>query len=193
MRVKKINARSLLGILYGFLGLIIILTLAAGVYLALKVNDLSLEVAKNRYLSVNNNQKIEALANLQKNLKEMSDEKALLDSYLPQDKEVSSILKDFETLSGANGLSFSIFTAGEGSSTTTFKPSSDQTQKSGNYYVFPFQVTVNGSFARINLMMREMENYKRLVEIKDIKYAKDTSAPSDITEAVLQVNAYLKK
>ncbi len=193
MKIKGLNSRSLLWVLYGFLGFIVLLTLAAGVFLTFKVNKLSLEVAKNRYLSINNNRKIEALANLQKDLKEMSDEKKLLDNYLPKDKEVSSILKDFEILSGVNGLNFNIFTAGGGSATITYKPSNDQTQKSGDYYVFPFQMTVDGSFTRIDLLMRGMEGYKRLVEIKSIKYTKDVNAPGDATEAVLQVNAYLKK
>ncbi len=194
-----LDAKSFNKLLYISFGVVIFLTLGISAFLVYFLNNLSEQISKNKYTSINNNKKVEALTNLEKDYKSMKSESDMLDAYLPEQKEVSSILKDLENMAGKNGLSFSSYQVGgtvtKTTNTTTAKVNTGdvQIQNIGGNTVFPFKIVVKGSFAKIDAMIKDIEAYSRLTEIKEIKYNKDTTAPGDIVEASLTVNAYLKK
>ncbi|MDO8507846.1 MAG: type 4a pilus biogenesis protein PilO [bacterium] len=194
---KGLNAKSFHKMLYMFLGGVVCVTLLASAYLIFALNNVSREVSKNKYISMNNNKKIEALAGLEGSLRDMSLEESKLEQYLPEEKEVSKILKDIEGMATKNLLSFSAYQVGgsqsKSASSSKDKPDGSQTQKADGYNIFPFQVTLHGSYAGVNSVLKDMENYGRLVEIRDVKYSKDITVSGDVVDAVLQVNAYLKK
>lgn len=195
MGAKKFNK-----VLYIFLGIIVFITLLSSAYLAIVINNISLETSKNKYISIENNTKVETLAKLEDSLRDMSYEESRIAQYLPDDKEVSQILKDLEIMAGKNSLDFSIYKVGSVQSKNVAVPAKNkektdisQTEKSGDFYVFPFNITLTGSYSGVNAMIMEIEEYNRLVEVKEIKYSKEPTASGDVIDAVLQVNAYLKK
>lgn len=195
MGAKKFNK-----VLYIVLGIIVFVTLTASAYLVIALNKISLETSKNKYISIENNSKIEALAKLEDSLRDISFEEANVSQYLPDDKEVSQILRDLEGMATKSSLAFSAYQVGAGSSKSVAVPAKDkeksdisQTEKSGDFYILPFKVTLTGSYSGVNAMLMEVEEYNRLIEVKEVKYSKEPTAGGDIVETTLQVNAYLKK
>jgi len=193
MKKNNFSAKSFNKLLYITLCAVIGVTLVANIYLILMLNTKSLEVSKNKYISKQNNKRIVALAGLEGSLTEMSLEDGRLEEYLPAEKEVSQILKDMEAMAVKNGLTFDAYQVGNKNSKSKAKPDGTQIEKSDGYNIFPFQLTLTGSYNSVDSAMKEMEGYKRLIEVKDVKYSKSTKTPGDVISAVLQVNAYLKK
>lgn len=193
---KGMNAKSFNKVLYVIIGIVVSTTLVISAYLVFILNKTSQEVSKNKYVSISNNTKVEALAELEKSLKDLSSEESKINSFMPDEKEVSQILKDWEIMAVSKGLSWTVMKVGDEqakSSTPNKKQDESQTVKSGDFYIFPYQITLRGSFDKVDIMIRDIEEYKRLAEIKEVKYTKDPAIPGDFVEAVLQVNAYLRK
>lgn len=191
----NMNAKSFNKFLYISICMIAFITLILSGYLVFLLNKMSAEASKNKYIAMKNNEKIEALAKLETDFKSITEDQDRLESYLPDQKDVSRILKDLESMAGENGLSFNSYQINLKNSNSKTKEKADdsQTIKVGDYLVFPFQVVLRGSYVKIDTMMRDMEGYERLIEVKEVKYAKDTTIPGDNVEAILTVNAYLKK
>lgn len=195
----SLDAKSFNKMLYIFLGIVLLLTLSFSVFLIIFLNNLSIEISKNKFISINNNKKIEALSKLQNDYKSMSKESDKLDEYLPDKKEVSSILRDLEAMAAKDGLTFGSYQVGgstvvQTKGTSKIKSDDVQIQNLGDYSVFSFQMVLTGSYANVDAMIKDIENYSRLTEVKDVKYNKNTTvAGGDAIEATLQVNAYLKK
>ncbi len=195
MSKNALDAKSFNKILSGVIGAIAFLTLVAGIYFVINLNNLSKEVSKNKYLAENNSKKIEALTQLDSDYKQFSTEADQIESYLPDKKDVSSLLRDLEAMAGRNGLNFSSYQVGSGQSNTVSSKSKSgdlQLQKGSGYMIFPFQIVLKGSYAKVDDMMKQIEGYNRLVEIKGVKYSKDYTSPGDAVEADLTLNAYLK-
>lgn len=201
MKNKGMNAKKFNKVLYTVLGAVVVVTLSISTYLAIAVDALSRETSKNKYISIKNNSKVEALAKLEDSLRDMSSEEAKVSGYLPNDKEVAQILKDLEAMATRSSLTFNVYEVGKSGSKSVAVPATkekeksdiSQTEKSGDFYILPLKLTLTGSYMGVSAMLKEIEDYSRLTEVKEIKYSKDPTAGGDIIEATLQVNTYLKK
>ncbi len=196
MKKNVLDARSFNKLLFALLAVIIVLTLAVSVYLGITLNNLSKQVSNNKYLAENNSRQIQVLAKLDDDYRNFSMEANEIEHYLPNNKEVSDLLKDLETMASKEDLNFSSYQAGNGQNQpVSLKGSTQdlQVKKVNGYMVFPFQITLKGSFARVDNMIKQIESYNRLVEIQSVKYTKDqTNVLGDAIKANLTINAYLK-
>ena len=196
MKKNVLDARSFNKLLFALLAVIIVLTLAVSVYLGITLNNLSKQVSNNKYLAENNSRQIQVLAKLDDDYGNFSMEANEIEHYLPNNKEVSDLLKDLETMASKEDLNFSSYQAGNGQNQpVSLKGSTQdlQVKKVNGYMVFPFQITLKGSFARVDNMIKQIESYNRLVEIQSVKYTKDqTNVLGDAIKANLTINAYLK-
>ncbi len=191
----SLDAKSFNKILYGLIAGIIALTIAISAYFVVALNSLSKEVAKKKYTAENNNKKIEALVQLDDQYKQFYPEVNQVESYLPEKKEVSNLLRDLESMAQKNGLDFNSYQVGNGQITTVSSKSKTgdlQLNQSNGYTVFPFQIILKGSYAQVDTMIKAIEGYNRLTEIMGIKYNKDYNVPGDAINANLTINAYLK-
>ncbi|RJO61875.1 hypothetical protein C4544_01640 [candidate division WS5 bacterium] len=198
MAKQGMTSKSLNKLLYMISGGILALTLGIGIYFGIILTNMSSEVSKNKYIAINNEKKIEALSQLKIDYKKIGSEKDSVDSYVPNDKKVSAILRDLERMAGLNSLTFSAFKAqedkGKSSKDANVKVEDIQIKKEGEYYIFPFQLELKGSYSGINSMMIDMEKFDRLIDVKTISYEKnedDTTLSTDIITATLAINVYL--
>lgn len=198
MAKQGMTAKSLNKFLYMISGGILAVTLGIGIYFGIVLTNMSSEVSKNKHVAINNEKKIEALSQLKIDYKNVKNEKGAIDSYVPNEKKVSSVLRDLELMAVSNSLTFSAFKAGEekskASKDANVKLEDIQIKKEDNYYIFPFQLELKGSYSGINSMMIEMEGFDRLIDVKTISYKKDeddATLSADVVTATLAVNLYL--
>jgi len=198
---KKHNlaAKRFNKILIIIIGLLFIFTILLSVSLVYFLDRMSKETSKNKLISVNNNEKIETLIELQNEMKGVKGVEEQVSKYIPEDKEISGLLKDLEILSNTNGLSFTAYTTDSNqvkAATSKDTPNQDaQLVKVDNYYAIPFQIELGGSFTKVDDMIMAIESYDRLLEIQSISY-KSPKNPSeqvgDNTIATLKINAFKK-
>ncbi len=193
---KSLAAKRFNRILIVTISLLFILTVVLSVSLVFFLDKMSKETSKNKHISLNNNKKIETLIELQNEMKNVRGVEEQVDKYIPEDKEISQILKDLEAISNANGLTFTAFTADSGQARTGAKSVEDaQLKKIDDYYAIPFQVELVGSFAKVDNMIMAIESYDRLLQVESISYKqpKDSAVQiGDNTAATLKINAFKK-
>ncbi len=202
MNRKKqgITAKYFNKLLYIMSGCLLAATIIAGIYFGISLEKTSKKVSKNKYIAINNGKKIEALAQLSTDYNTINTENYLMDSYIPDNKKVSAILSDLEQMASSKSLSFTAYKTVEekskSSGANTLGTEDMQLEKKGNYYIFPFQLELEGSFAGINSMLMDIEDSNRLMDVRAISYTKDSSEAllaTDIIKATLTVNVYLIK
>lgn len=186
-------------ILVIMIGVLFAFTILLGVSLVFFLDKMSKETSKNKHISLNNNKKIETLIDVQNEMKNVKRLEEKVNKYIPEDKEISGLLKDLEGISNTNGLSFTAFTTAAGQAKAATKETStvedSQLNKVDNYYAIPFQIELGGSFVKINDMIMAIESYGRLLQIESISYKQPketTDQTGDNTIATLKINAFKK-
>lgn len=202
MKTKKHNlaAKRFNKVLIAIIGLLFLFTILLSVALVFFLDKMSRETSNNKHISLNNNKKIETLIDLQNEMKNVEGFEEQVSSYIPEDKEISSILKDLEEMSKTNGLSFKAYlTELVNPKATTDKDSSKnedpQLKKVENYYTIPFQIELGGSFSKIDDMIIAIEAYDRLLQIESMSFKQPkepTEQVGDNTIATLKINAFKK-
>lgn len=196
-----LDAKTFNKVLYVFVFFVIALVILMSVYSTLILSKMSKELSNNKFIALNNNEKIGALIKLKEDYENVSYERERLESYIPEEKEASSIVKSLETLAQKNALSFTVYKidpAKNKKATDTKNDTDDpQIKKGDDYNIFAFEIELKGSYSMVDKMIGEMEGHDRLLEIKKIAYTpqdKDNLlASGDGMTALLQVNAYLRK
>lgn len=194
-----LDAKSFNKVLYVFIFITVGITFLASVYFIFILNKMSKDLSNNKYIASNNNNKIEALIKLKDDYRDISYERARLESYITGEKEASDIIKDLELMAQVNNLSFALYQIDDTKTkkATDIKESDDpQIKKGDDYNTFTFKIEMNGSYMMIDKMINEMESHDRLLEIKKISYApqsKNDVQIGDNIKATLLVNAYLRK
>lgn len=194
MNRERLTPKSFNLLLYVLITVVIVVIVAFSLYFVLDINRLSKEVAKNKYLAMNNNLKIETLAELDHNFYGTKSEKERINAYLPTSKDVSVLLSDLERMARSNNLVFSSYQVINDRKAILSKDKAQdvQIQKKDNYYFLSFMIKLDGSYNSITKMIQEMESYERLIEVSAIKYTKKFEAGTDYIEAEINLNAYLK-
>lgn len=194
MTKERLTPKSFNLLLHILIVVVLIVIAAFSLYFVLDINRLSQEVAKNKYLAMNNNLKIETLAELEHNFYGTKEEKERINAYLPTSKDVSILLSDLENMARNNNLVFNSYQVINDRKATLSKDKAQdvQIQKKDDYYFLSFMIKLEGSYDSTTKMIQEMESYERLVEVSAIKYTKKFELGTDYIEAELNLNAYLK-
>ncbi len=195
MRKETFSPKSFNTFLYVIIAVIVIAILVFSAYFVLAINDLSKELSKNKYLSINNNAKIEALAKLEHYFHGSNEEKEKVTIYLPGTKDVSVLLSDLERMASTNGLVFNSYQTINDKKATLSKDKAAQDiqiQRENDYQFMAFMIELEGPYQSINEMVKQIENYERLVEVTSIKYTNLLIEGSETIRAELNINAYLK-
>jgi len=200
MKKKGLDARAYNKVLYAFMFTTVGITVLVSVYFVLILNKTSQDLSNNKYTAAKNNEKIEALANLKTEYKNIDYERTQLEDYIPDKKEASNIIKDIETMAQKNTLSFLVYQIDSTKSKNAAEAKSDaddpQLKKGDDYYTFTFKIELNGSYMMVDKMITDIESHYRLLEIKKISYApqsKTEVSTGDNIKATLLINAYLRK
>lgn len=182
---------------------LIIGIVAISTYFIMILDKTSKELSDNKYISLNNNKKIEALSKLKDDYRSITYEKESIEKYVPEEKETSEILKDIEQMAVRNSLSFASYkveTTRSGKTTSSSGSSAtedSQIKKTDDYYKIPFNIELSGSFSMIDKMISEMEGHDRLLVIEKISYTQLNEGASvqtgDTIKATFLINAYLRK
>lgn len=97
-----------------------------------------------------------------------------LKRQLPEEKEVSGLLKQVSDLGIKSGLTIGLW-----------KPSSKSMHSSGVVYEIPVEVNMKGAFHRLGYFFSELSGLNRIVNIKDLKLTKPVMAGN---EAILEIS-----
>jgi len=193
-KTDSMDAISFNKLLYVICAVIVVVTIAVSAYFVLSLDAKSKEMSMNKYISSTNNKKIEALATLEAKYHSMNDIEQRLGEYLPQGKETSELIRGLESLAVEQGIGFKAYTVDDNKTTNATVANGDiQVKKIDNYYVLPIKIELDGSFVKINEMMKSIEGYNRLIEVKQVDYEKSMDTRSDDVTASLKLNVYLKQ
>lgn len=67
-----------------------------------------------------------------------------------------------------------------------------QTEKEGDLYRLPLDITASGSYVKVLEYLKKLENFDRLMTIDKISITKDSDMSIDTVKATISVGAYLK-
>jgi Tfp pilus assembly protein PilO len=119
-----------------------------------------------------------------------------IDIALPDQKEVSNLVSDLDSLSSSSGLKLTVveynnFGKAQG---TTKDLSLLQTVRGKNSYELPLSIEVTGPYNSFVSFIQRLENYQRLVNISsvDIEKSQEKDAPPDKIDVKINLTAYLK-
>jgi len=98
-----------------------------------------------------------------------------LEEYLPEEKEISSLLKQVEDLSREAGLNIN-----------TWTPSIKRMHASGIIYEVPVSISLTGSYHKLGLFFSSLTQLNRIVNVNNINMG--SPQPPKGGEAVLSVS-----
>lgn len=197
---KPLTAKKLNRIIFVIMSILAVLILIMSVYFVFSLDKKSRELAKSRYILSSNNKKIESLAKLQEQYKRMGYLEERVGKYLPDNKDVTRLLKDIENMAGKHSLDFSLYQASGAKNKKAVASINGiedvQIEKVNDYYALPIQLEIIGDFEKVNSLMEDLEKYDRLVQIQSVKYEKVIN-PKDLktgkVKASFKLSVYLKK
>ena len=67
-----------------------------------------------------------------------------------------------------------------------------QTEKEGDLYRLPLDITASGNYVKVLEYLKKLENFNRLLAIDKISITKNTNDIGDTVKATISVGAYLK-
>lgn len=176
------------------------------------LDNLSKNVAEKEARLINFNEKERTLESLSINYKKIEKDMENILKALPEEKESSSLIVSLEALSSekslrANSLVYktetvkkkkSVSESGEATKEEGVKTGQGltQTEKDGDLYNFPFEITLEGSYSQVLEALREIENLSRLLIVKKTTITKikgdEGDTRKDLVTAKFNINAYLK-
>jgi Tfp pilus assembly protein PilO len=171
--------------------LLAVLTLGAGVYFSFKIRD---EVSRvNTQATYLEKEAIEKTDTVTKYNRVSAYEPVVFDS-IPNSKEVSSFLSDFENIATKNNIKITQIAVGA----TNVKNKNtnldlSQTINQKDYYELQIKYTVSGSYQAFLNMMDEEASLRRLNIISDITIVKNSGDVPDNVQVSFTDSIYIKK
>jgi type IV pilus assembly protein PilO len=138
----------------------------AFVYLALlpknaEIEQLNKEIAKQEVDISKSQSMVQRLDELKAENERLRAQLAILEEYLPEEKEISSLLKQVEELSKEAGLEI-----------LSWKPSSKRRHPSGIVFEVPVSVRLNGSYHDLGHFFSSLTQLDRIVNVKNINMSR---------------------
>lgn len=182
--------------------IVAISTIGFAIFAYLNLSQKQADIAYKRYYTEKLTEKEKILSDLDAKYNEIEAFLPLIDNALPNDKDTSNLLADFNSLATASKLkltymepdsSSSSGSTKDGKAKTTGDMSLLQTVKGTNGYELPLEIRVQGSYKNFLDFIRRIENYQRLINIQSISIEKQEEDKADFIVAKLKIKAYLKR
>lgn len=122
-----------------------------------KIKKLKADIVAQEKEIAKNEAKVAKLPELKKRYAELEYGLKLLSQQLPEEKEVSSLLKQISDYGVRSGLHISLW-----------KPGQRQNHPSNIVYVIPVGVTMSGTYHNLGAFFSRLTSLDRIVNIKDI-------------------------
>jgi len=200
------NPRSFFKTLLGLIFILTIGVLLGGVYYWLQLNNESSELSKKEITIANFAEKERALDNLLINYNDIKDKINKINYAIPKEKEAASLMASLETLAHSKGLEIVVYEHKEdgitkksstSQSTDKGKPKvnhrMNQVEKEDGLLKFSPEITVTGSYIKVNEFLSGLEDLDRLLVIDKIDIQKEPNPDTpDFVRAVITTYAYFK-
>lgn len=134
----------------------------AFIYLAIlpknaEIEQLNLDIAKQEADISKSQSMVQRLDELKAENERLRAQLAVLEEYLPEEKEISSLLKQVEELSKEAGLEI-----------LSWKPSAKRRHPSGIVFEVPVSIKLNGSYHDLGHFFSSLTQLDRIVNVKNI-------------------------
>ncbi len=162
------------------LGLILTMVVFALRPTLLTIADLVNQIEEQRALSQRLAQKIDTVRQASDAMANVRDRLVLLDQGLPRQPEWLSWVKSVEAMSTSSGVTIQSISAGPvkeaGASTSATAKSLNQTVSlPDGVERIDFTVVVQGEYEQARKFVEGLENIRRITNVGDVQYAKDTT------------------
>lgn len=193
VNAKKTNLNLIITII--LCAIVSVLIISIGWYFVLKS---STEVNSLRTNVSNLKKEAEALTDLALKFKKIESQKDIVYEAIPNQKDVSTFMADFEELSKKDGLTIVNAQVGNTlskSNTAAKSGEFSQTISKQEYYELPIKYEVAGSYKSFTQLIVDLNTLRRLNSVTDVVVNQDTSDKqlTDRVKATFVITVYSKK
>lgn len=187
---KVAKRNKTLKIMLGVFILLSFVALGGGWFYANKVNkEVSVISTEVKYLNKESADKSEAV----QRYKRVAGYESLVFDSLPNTKEISSFLADFEEVASRNNIKVNSSTIGAASTKGTKNLELSQTVNQKDYYELPIKYNVEGSYQSFMQMLTDLSSLRRLNIVSDVSIVKNATDTTDFVQVNFVDSIYIKK
>lgn len=179
-----------------------------------ELDSLSKKVSESQAVLASFSDKERSLESLKQNYEKIKADSGKIDEALPSEKQAAPLMASIENLALQKGVSVAVYQhkliASKKASTNNTDASAaenkaepktsdlslSQTEKEGELYRMPLEVTVGGSYVKVLEFLKDLENLNRALVINKTTITKEKGAPTDpedLVTGVFSISAYLKR
>jgi type IV pilus assembly protein PilO len=168
-----INVQNLSsGAKIGIIGAVLVILIGASFFVLIKpkladIKKLKSEIDAQQKEIAKNEAKAANLSQLKKKYNELEYSLKLLSAQLPEEKEISNLLKQVSDDASRSGLNV-----------TLWKPGAKKVHSSGIVYEIPVDVKMTGSYHSLGAFFSIISGMNRIINIYDISLKKSTAKES---------------
>jgi len=171
---------------------IFVLSIIVGSYLYL--SNLNANFLEQKYYTEMLTEKEQILAELQERYDKIKTNVDVINSSLPEEKDVSRLISDISAISERSKLKFvSVKSDATNPKKGAANPSLLQTESGKFGPEMPLTISVKGSYNNFVSFQRSLENYQRLLNVTAIEIKRDDSEEGgDTIEATIKLVVYME-
>ncbi len=113
------------------------------------------------------------LSDLKLTLAKVIGQKQVVYGAIPQSKETSTALKDFENLARADGMTISNTNVGDVKAKSKTGSDFSQTVNKNDYYELPIKYEMTGDYASLTKLLADVDVQQRLMSASDLEVTAD--------------------